>query len=457
MPILDIQRRLQEVGRIRLGQQVKTSGGKTRPAKLDRFRLTSANRTAIEAAAQLYGGIPQPWEAPAGKQWELFTETDRMNVIVPPGDMTFSTWYELWSAGGCQRRCDGVTETISDSACPCNPDNRECNVHTRLSVMLRDVPGLGLWRVETQGWYALNELSAAVDIIGMVAGRGQMLPAVLRLDQRMVKRGGQTRRFAVPVLDLDVSPAQLLSGRAAIDPGTVAIEPPRQALTDGAARIDEQPALQGGNLSPVPDKVTERPVGSIADQVNAEVKSRRRSTTPTMPQTGVAPRNAEQAAAGRSAEQVAAATAPPVIDAQIEDDVPPPPPEPTEDPWGSAPPAQQRSQSEQSAPPANTAPADNTSSGTVSKPTTAMNRKAHACFRELGVNDRAERLIITSVIVGRKLASSAEMTFDDGKTLIDTLEKWLQGHGFDFGIASAADQIAEILNAAALADEAAAQ
>ena len=40
MAIVDLQRRLQEIGRIRIGQQVK-SNGKSRPAKLDRFRLTS--------------------------------------------------------------------------------------------------------------------------------------------------------------------------------------------------------------------------------------------------------------------------------------------------------------------------------------------------------------------------------------------------------------------------------
>ena len=45
MPIITVQRRLAEQGRIRLGQKVATSGGRTRPDKLDRFRFTSANTT----------------------------------------------------------------------------------------------------------------------------------------------------------------------------------------------------------------------------------------------------------------------------------------------------------------------------------------------------------------------------------------------------------------------------
>src|SRR5882757_8171835 len=154
--IIDLQRRIAEVGRIRIGQQV-TSGKSKRPTKLDTFRLTSANRTRIEQAAKLYGGQPAEWDAPAGKQFEVITEADALNVIVPPSAMAFSQHYELWSGGGCQRRCDGQNESITDGPCLCDPDNRECNIHTRLSVMLRDLPGLGIWRIDTSGYYAAVE------------------------------------------------------------------------------------------------------------------------------------------------------------------------------------------------------------------------------------------------------------------------------------------------------------
>ena len=51
MPIIDMQRRLAETGRIRIGQQVaatKRDGTPTtRPSKLETFRITSANEKAI--------------------------------------------------------------------------------------------------------------------------------------------------------------------------------------------------------------------------------------------------------------------------------------------------------------------------------------------------------------------------------------------------------------------------
>lgn len=281
MSIIDLQRRLAEVGRIRIGQQVATNNGKTRPAKLATFRLTSADSTRIAQAAQLYGGNPAQWDAPAGPQWEVVTEADALHVIVPPSDMSFSQHYELWSAGGCQRRCDGRHEAISQGACMCDPEARECQIHTRLSVMLRDLPGLGVWRIDTSGYYAAVELQGAVEVIQVAAGRGQMLPARLRLEQRAVKRAGQTRRFAVPVLDVEVSPGQLM---ASDEPA---------ALT---APAESRPAL-----TPVPAELTGPPAPSVTEQATGQqpTRKRRSNAAAPVPATDIQPRTAAQAAADK--------------------------------------------------------------------------------------------------------------------------------------------------------------
>lgn len=276
--IIDLQRRLAEVGRIRIGQQVQSSNGKTRPARLESFRLTSPDRRRIEQAAALYGGSVEPWDAPAGKQWQVVTDAQSLNVVVPPSDMCFTQSYELWSAGGCRRRCNGVTESISDGPCVCDPENRECAIHTRLSVMLADMPGLGVWRLDTQGYYAAVELQGAVEVIRLAAGCGKMLPARLLLQQRMAMRPDSgTRRFAVPVLDIEVSPAQLLSGAAALDAGTIAVEPAQAAA----------PAL-----TPVPKEQKQRQ--SVAEQVNRRRERKTRSQQP-IPPTGLEPRTVEEA------------------------------------------------------------------------------------------------------------------------------------------------------------------
>lgn len=287
MPILDLQRRLHELGRIRIGERRPTSGGKSRPAKLEVFRLTSRDRRAIDAAAAVYGGEPQKWAGPDGvQQWEVYTSAAEMAVVVPPEDLAFSQFYELWSGGGCQRRCDGRTEFIADQPCVCNPADRECDTHTRLSVILRDIPGLGVWRLDTQGWYAATELRGAVDVLAATTAVGRMLPARLRLEQRSVMRPGQPRRdFAVPVLEIDVAFHELQSLAGSSAAALPTAEPPA-AIHE---RRQELPAARPAEPKPEPKPEPVKP------QV-AQPRGRRRA--PAIPATSVQPRTAAEAKAG---------------------------------------------------------------------------------------------------------------------------------------------------------------
>jgi hypothetical protein len=277
IPIIDLQRRLQEAGRIRIGKQVENKGGKgTHPTSLQTFRLTSPDKTRVEAAAQLYGGTPKEWDNLGRKEWEVETTTDRLPVVVPPSAMCFTQWYEQWSGGGCLKRCDGQTEQTKEQPCSCDPENPECTPHTRLSVMLSEVPGLGLWRLDTQGWNAARELGAAVETITLAAGAGMMLPAVLRLEQRSSKQAGEgTKRFVVPVLDIIATPSQLVTGE----------------LGQRSARAA---------LTPVPPA---GPPPSIAEQVENAKAIESRKRTQSMPATGRAPRTAAEAKAPKRGSQ----------------------------------------------------------------------------------------------------------------------------------------------------------
>jgi recombination directionality factor gp3-like protein len=393
MAILDLQRRIQESGRIRIGHQVPAGKG-TRPAKLETFRLTSPNRTLIDAAAQLYGGTPQPWElAPTGNQWEVITTTDRLPVIVPPTDMAFSQWYEQWSAAGCQRRCDGANETISDGPCICDPEARDCVIHTRLAVMLADLAGVGLWRLESQGWNAGIELQGAVDVIRMAARRGELLPATLRLEQRMTKRPGQgTRRFAVPVLDIDVTPAQLLGGKG--------LEPARQieSVVAGGG-LDTGKSVDGSTppppaLTPVPHDDTPPP--SVAEQAASTKPSRRRSTTPAVPKTGIKPRTTQEAS-GRGGGNDARDGAEPSSGSDALS------PSRDQDPIHEAPPP----------------PLDDTPDEPI---TAAQLTKLSILLKEAGFDDRESRHAFVQTAIGHPITSAKNLTKQEAHKLIDILE-----------------------------------
>lgn len=214
MPVINLQRSMTEVGRIRLGTKIRGSNGRERPAKLDRLRFTSPRKGLIGRIAELYGGTVSPWQPPKGaQQWQVITNVSEVPVVVPPQDPAETQWYEMWSQGGCLRRCDGRQETLSKSACLCDPAARDCKIYTRLRVMLEDVPGLGVWLVNTGSYYAAVELPGIAQLLATTQGA---IPGRLVLDQRTVTRtvNGETKtlHFVVPTLHVDLTPKQLMSG-----------------------------------------------------------------------------------------------------------------------------------------------------------------------------------------------------------------------------------------------------
>lgn len=242
MPILDIQRRLTQLGVIRLGRQVPT--GKTnrrgeptfRPEKLDRFRITSADESLIASVAAKYGGTPAPWRGPSGPEWEVITDAKSLPVLVPPQKIDPN--YELWGNGFRARLCDGETERQRNAGCLCirGEDGhvhdfvfgglcdcgvkRECKPTTRLSLMLAEIPGLGVWKLESHGRNAAAELPMTSDALEASPGPVPATLIVQFVEKKILLNAGkqtekiEPRSFYVPRLVFDfVTPEQAFSGQ----------------------------------------------------------------------------------------------------------------------------------------------------------------------------------------------------------------------------------------------------
>jgi hypothetical protein len=284
VPILDLQRRLVELGRIRTGDQVafQDAQGKTkrRPRKLETFRLTSQRQDLIEEAARLYGaadGYPRAWN----DQWEVVITAANLPVMLPPGE-ALSQWNEMWSAGGCIRRCNGQVEMLTDKPCMCPPDPAErrlmaakgeaCKPTTRVNLILHELPGLGVWRLESGGYYAAVELAGAAEYLSMATSVGHRIPAHLRIVKRTVKRQvdgkPQTRNFTVPTIDIDVRPIDLLTGGAEVRQIAAPVE---RALPSGPVnRRERVPKPAHPEAEALPDQAnlvrpTNPPMGEPPD------------------------------------------------------------------------------------------------------------------------------------------------------------------------------------------------
>lgn len=254
MPILDLQKRARELGRIRLGQK----GPSGAPQKLDRFRFTGHSQTLITKIAELYGGEPREW-TPAGgtQQWEVVSDTARVPIMVPPQPV--SQWYEFWTRAGIQHRCDGQRNVLTDEPCdPEDPKHIEAvkKPTTRLNVVLRDVEGIGVWRVETHGFNAAIELP---DVAEFLAQAGGYVNGWLSLEQRtsieQTDQGPKTRHYLVPIIEVDVTPAQLMAGHGRVaapalaggpvgsTPALAAAGPDYVALAADLTSVEEVKAL----------------------------------------------------------------------------------------------------------------------------------------------------------------------------------------------------------------------
>jgi hypothetical protein len=224
-----VPRSLTELGRIRAGHRAPNKSGKgTHPASLLHWRVTSKNRGLLEMMAQNpdIGGTVQRWDGAQGVQYELYTTTDTLSVCIP----TFkpvSLSYELWSAAGCQRRCDGMTvercpltPALVGQPCQCPEDDHEraalaaqgkaCHRTLRVWVLLPDVPGVGFWQLTSHGFYAASELLGQFEVWQQSGMQSGIIEGTLRLEHREQKRpGAETLQYVVPVFTTNITLRQM--------------------------------------------------------------------------------------------------------------------------------------------------------------------------------------------------------------------------------------------------------
>lgn len=219
-------------GKIKWAHKV-TRNGKTFPERLQHYRFTSPDRTALEALAEVYGGEVSDFDDPAAaerNQYQLYSESDDIGVWIVPGQMYKG--YEDWRGGVCMRRCDGET---ADVLTP-NPDGDEyvphpcmcdaagelvCKPKVRASFILPEAPMGGTWMIESSAWEVWRGMPALSELLELMqGGSSQLQPARLVLTERSkkVKVGGktQTRRWSEPKLVLPATPNQIIAGEAGV-------------------------------------------------------------------------------------------------------------------------------------------------------------------------------------------------------------------------------------------------
>jgi hypothetical protein len=289
-PLIELQRRLSEAGRIRMGEK----GPKGEPRRLTHWRLTSPDEGLISQAAGLYGGTPTPWESPTGPQFQLTTETSELPVLVLV-NYSLRQSYELRTSPTLvERRCDGI-EMDDGQPCKCAAEGDDkCALITRLTVALPELTTLLGWRLESKGENAARELLGSLELVQGVAQGRPFVPAKLRIVERHGNVNGQAVRYVVPVLDCQVSYEQLAGGgRPALEPGNGEMSykpiPPRLMAAVGLKEaLEAEPvaaARTARSAAPIPEgddlEFEDQPVPVPDDAPRAEVVEAKRPPKPS--------------------------------------------------------------------------------------------------------------------------------------------------------------------------------
>jgi hypothetical protein len=80
-------------------------------------------------------------------------------------------------------------------------------------VALPSLPDLGTWLLVSHGYYAAVELAGTYELLAASSDHGRMIPAILAIDHRTIKRQGQPRKdITVPVIRLPDTITDLMAG-----------------------------------------------------------------------------------------------------------------------------------------------------------------------------------------------------------------------------------------------------
>lgn len=255
--------RLPELGAIRFGHQVTNDKGKTYPVSLEKPRLTSSDRTVLENAAKVpsIGGEVKDWanQATGEAGYELYTEATSLDVMLPLGmgvticDQVFERYARGfrvgWSDGYMVHEVNQKHAWVDRPVDGDELEGKDWSRVTRLRLMLADVPGAGVWTLNTSSAYAAHELPAVIAYLAqMTVGAAEPVSARLtttgKTQRKIGPEGPETKKFRYPVLIIDeTTPRQMLEQRQ------------RQvaALEAGAQQADPRALMQ-------PPTVTREPV-----------------------------------------------------------------------------------------------------------------------------------------------------------------------------------------------------
>ena len=222
--------RIPRIGKIHLGIKTSNAKGNQHPKPVDYFVVKPDDSTS-EAAAKAFHSV--------------YGEEPREITVAFPSndpDQFFPQWLTSYRGGDGwhQRYCQGDGETAQRSdekggyvpipclykECPLY-QSRKCEELGRLQFFLPDVPGIGVWQIDTASYYSTVNLNGSIKMVrALTGGRIGMIPLKLRLVPKVVNPEGKPKTVYVMTLGIDdLKLTDFLADARALALGTPEVEP----------------------------------------------------------------------------------------------------------------------------------------------------------------------------------------------------------------------------------------
>ncbi len=217
-------RRLPRLGHIRLGEKVPVANkpGITRPKEVDYFILDPKtpdpkwNEDLKKEFLERYGDKPKAIKimfppVPPGLFFQQFYKRYGSSTLVKcKGDGEIATTTEEFGKGlekigeddrgFIQVKCLGPEcpyQTGKNEFCSGSP---ECSRIAMLQVILPELPGMGIWQINTGSFNSIVNINSAIEWLAGLCGRFAMIPLTLmRVPQDIPYEGTKTKHYILQV------------------------------------------------------------------------------------------------------------------------------------------------------------------------------------------------------------------------------------------------------------------
>jgi len=258
-------RRLPRLGKIRLGIKKVSAKGVEYPAEIDYFRIDpktpseTENKKLTDEFHRLYGDQPK---------------SIKIMFPLPDPGIVFPQWYKRYAYGVLKCKGDGIEATaISDQDaegleiigqsetggvkvkcagqdCPYY-QGKKCGEHAALSILLPDLPGAGVWEINTGSFHSIVNINSCLDYVRAMCGRFHMIPLILeRRMQEIQYEGKKSKHYILHInMDFKLSDLQRL---AQVDPEKMLLQVP-----DIEPDKEDILLLENKNINPETGEITE--------------------------------------------------------------------------------------------------------------------------------------------------------------------------------------------------------